>query len=98
MTDKLYQPFYRGKGKPHPLADNWQLYLNRMPVRFRNRPAIPAKQLDYLEQSDFAKDYQMGPCYEATDELAEAVNIAITLRRPLLLTGDPGCGKTSLGL
>ncbi len=34
--------------------------------------------------------------YIASPELAEAVNIALYLRRPLLLEGDPGCGKTRL--
>lgn len=34
--------------------------------------------------------------YLATSELAEAVNLAIALGRPLLLQGDPGCGKTRL--
>jgi MoxR-like ATPase len=32
--------------------------------------------------------------YRFTAELVEAVNIAIALGRPLLLQGDPGCGKT----
>jgi len=34
--------------------------------------------------------------YIAADGLAEAVDIALYLRRPLLLEGDPGCGKTRL--
>jgi len=34
--------------------------------------------------------------YVATEELAFAVNMALHLRRPLLLEGDPGCGKTKL--
>ncbi len=34
--------------------------------------------------------------YIAAPDLAEAVNIALYLRRPLLLEGDPGCGKTRL--
>ncbi len=34
--------------------------------------------------------------YLFDDGVVEAVNIAITLRRPLLLQGDPGCGKTQL--
>jgi len=31
-----------------------------------------------------------------TDELIEMVNAALFLRRPLLVTGKPGCGKSSL--
>src|SRR5436190_1117359 len=34
--------------------------------------------------------------YRADTDLARAVNIAIVLRRPLLVKGPPGCGKTRL--
>ena len=34
--------------------------------------------------------------YLPSPELIEAVNLAIFLRRPLLLRGEPGCGKTRL--
>ena len=34
--------------------------------------------------------------YIAQPALVEAVNIAITVRQPLLITGEPGCGKTQL--
>lgn len=34
--------------------------------------------------------------YLPGDELKEAVNVAIALERPLLLEGEPGCGKTRL--
>lgn len=34
--------------------------------------------------------------YVAPSELIEAVNLAIFLRRPLLLEGEAGCGKTRL--
>lgn len=34
--------------------------------------------------------------YLADESLVEAVNLAIALGRPLLLQGDPGCGKTCL--
>ncbi|MDC0833805.1 MoxR family ATPase [Geitlerinema sp. CS-897] len=33
---------------------------------------------------------------EASEGLIEAVNLAIKLKRPLLLEGEPGCGKTKL--
>jgi len=39
-----------------------------------------------------------GPAnYIAGDELIEAINTAIFLGQPLLLTGEPGCGKTEVG-
>ena len=34
--------------------------------------------------------------YEATPDLVNAVNVALTLGRPLLLTGEPGTGKSEL--
>lgn len=34
--------------------------------------------------------------YEADPELARAVNIALALQKPLLVTGEPGTGKTEL--
>jgi MoxR-like ATPase len=34
--------------------------------------------------------------YIPGDDLKEAVNLAIALKRPLLLEGEPGCGKTRL--
>lgn len=36
------------------------------------------------------------PFYVASPEVAETVNLAIHLRRPLLVEGEPGCGKTRL--
>ncbi len=37
-----------------------------------------------------------GETYQATDQEVEMVNAALYLRRPLLLTGKPGTGKSSL--
>jgi len=34
--------------------------------------------------------------YQLSDELKNAVNVALTLGQPLLLTGEPGTGKTQL--
>lgn len=42
------------------------------------------------------KQGQMIYPYLPSKELVEAVNLAITLQRPLLLQGEPGCGKTKL--
>jgi MoxR-like ATPase len=36
------------------------------------------------------------PFYETTDEVAEVVNLAIALQKPLLVEGEAGCGKTQL--
>lgn len=34
--------------------------------------------------------------YEADEELTDAVNVALLMNKPLLLTGEPGTGKTQL--
>lgn len=34
--------------------------------------------------------------YIATEDLVRAINLAIDLNRPLLIEGDPGCGKTQV--
>lgn len=35
--------------------------------------------------------------YLPPPDLVDAVNVALLLGQPLLLTGEPGCGKTQLG-
>ena len=39
---------------------------------------------------------QRGAAYQATPEIVQMVNAALHLRRPLLVTGAPGTGKSSL--
>ena len=38
------------------------------------------------------------PNYIASSELSDAVNVSVALRRPLLIKGEPGTGKTLLAL
>jgi MoxR-like ATPase len=40
---------------------------------------------------------QLAESYRISDELLHAVQVALLLRQPLLLTGDPGVGKTRFG-
>ena len=40
--------------------------------------------------------FESTPSYIATEDLKVAVNAAVTLRRPLLVKGEPGTGKTVL--
>lgn len=49
-----------------------------------------------LEGSEPDGDGRIYYPYFPTLELQEAVNLAIALKRPLLLEGEPGCGKTRL--
>ena len=40
--------------------------------------------------------YSGTPSYIASDDLQQAVNVALALGRPLLIRGEPGTGKTLL--
>src|SRR5262245_3779130 len=42
------------------------------------------------------RDQRRGTVFQATPEEVELVNAALYLRRPLLITGTPGSGKSSL--
>ena len=58
-----------------------------------------AEVLRYTGKKISAPDPQTGqkiPPYIPDDALVEVVNWAIQLQRPLLLKGEPGCGKTQL--
>ncbi len=54
-------------------------------------PAAPVR----LDPGD-ADAARRDPPYVLSDELATAINVALTLDQPLLVTGEPGCGKTTL--
>ena len=41
-------------------------------------------------------DQREGLYYQYSKELIQAVNVALATTRPLLLCGDPGCGKSSM--
>jgi MoxR-like ATPase len=47
--------------------------------------------------TDSGIDEVLGRNYEADENLEAAVNVALVLDRPLLVSGAPGCGKTQLG-
>jgi len=51
-----------------------------------NAPLDPAKHLQTIDRE----------VYQPDESLIQAVNLAIALGRPLLLQGEPGCGKTRL--
>ncbi len=64
---------------------------------------INEDHLKYTGQSQPKKPgeiYQGKPIYPylPSKELINAVNLAIYLKRPLLLRGEPGCGKTKLAI
>jgi MoxR-like ATPase len=58
-------------------------------------PPMPAKQHDRGKVFRLPRSDQES-LTDAAENVRFAVNAAIHLRRPLLVTGTPGCGKTSL--
>jgi MoxR-like ATPase len=75
---------YRGSGEPH---DDIVKLPPPPPWRKSKGPAI--------ERSLSSGD-GLPPRFEASDEVVQMVNTALYLRRPLLVTGKPGSGKSSL--
>lgn len=74
---------FQGDGTPDPLA------IARLPEppkwrRFRD------------DQNGNTKKQWRGQTFQTPPEAVELVNAALYLRRPLLVTGKPGTGKTSL--
>jgi MoxR-like ATPase len=53
--------------------------------------------IDQLANAGRARTYEIDPVsYVANPALVDAVNVALLLDQPLLLTGEPGTGKTQL--
>jgi len=71
-------------------------------LRFDRNAKLPASRsieaaaLDAVPAKRPAKVEVQRETYLASPALEEVVNLAIALGRPLLLQGDPGCGKTRL--
>ncbi|MEU1241719.1 MoxR family ATPase [Micromonospora parva] len=79
---------YLGTGRPHngverlPEPPQWR--------RFGGGPLITSALPEDRQGAERARGYQI------TDEAIEMVNAALYLRRPLLVTGKPGTGKSTL--
>lgn len=83
MSDYLA---YRGTGEPDPEA------------AARPLPDVPPWRESLRARGESADDSRRGRGlrYQVEPEDAERVNAALYLRRPLLVTGEPGTGKSSL--
>ncbi|AYR24509.1 AAA family ATPase [Herbaspirillum rubrisubalbicans] len=72
---------------------NWKIYDPLSPPvgqRISLPPAPPWRQPGQKREAVLARTFKADP------EVVDAVNTALYLRRPLLLTGRPGTGKSSL--
>jgi MoxR-like ATPase len=82
---------YNGDGQPH----DWELPPAPPWRQFNGAPVVSP-----LYDPDWAAQYpnilERARTYRAQDQEVELVNVAIMLRRPLLITGRPGTGKSTL--
>lgn len=85
---------YRGTGEPHDGIDRLPA-----PPRWRTFDGRPLVQPDLGEDGALGRrlgELERARTYRANPDVLEMVNAAIHLRRPLLVTGKPGTGKSTL--
>lgn len=82
MSDETLKPF-------HPV------FTGNAEERIKPEDALGLPPAPTWRRADRRK-MERGATFQATSEEIEMVNAALYLRRPLLVTGKPGTGKTSL--
>jgi MoxR-like ATPase len=70
-------------------------FLHKYRLASANSRAYPGLNLPFTSK-EMSMRFKGTQSYVATDDLKVAVNAAATLRRPLLVKGEPGTGKTVL--
>ncbi|POX57110.1 AAA family ATPase [Streptomyces sp. Ru71] len=89
---------YRGSGVPHdgirrlPKAPPWRAFRHDGD----RRPIAPPRAPDDEAVRRHLGEGGRGAAYQAGEREIHLVNLALHLRRPLLLTGKPGTGKSTL--
>ncbi|MGW2477059.1 AAA family ATPase [Streptomyces sp. NPDC001665] len=84
---------YRGAGDPHDGIDRLP---DPPPWRDFGDERDEVTPFDREVPSQGRRRLPSAAAYQADDSIVEAVNTALYLRRPLLVTGDPGVGKSTL--
>jgi len=91
--------------EPADATEDWRVYrgsgqryddIDRLPPppRWRRFGDVPVITPTFERSDPTAADRAAG--YQITDDAIEMVNAALYLRRPLLVTGKPGTGKSTL--
>jgi MoxR-like ATPase len=82
---------FNGDGQPH----DWELPPEPPWRTFSGGPVVPSpQQEDWADR--YPNDLERARTYQAQGREVELINVAIMLRRPLLITGRPGTGKSTL--
>ena len=90
MTDEITSDKTAAKPMPfHPI------FKGTGEERFDPKEPLPLPSAPTWRRADRRKQ-ERGATFQARSEEIELVNAALYLRRPLLVTGKPGTGKTSL--
>jgi MoxR-like ATPase len=84
---------FEGSGKPH---DGMKAFIvNSPPPSWRRFSGVAGDQGQLVVDPDLAQRFRKAKFQAIPKEIA-VVNAALYLRRPLLITGKPGTGKTTL--
>ena len=77
---------------------DWKIYKNDRTIYSEWQLPPPPSWRTFIQQHSGAESEQThrGELFYAEEEEVNMVNAALYLRRPLLVTGNPGTGKTSL--
>lgn len=92
MTDEDWKIF-TGSGQPHDGIDRLP---DPPPWRPFGAPVPQERKWPRNADDDHQYSTERGRTFQADPPVVEAVNAALYLRRPLLITGKPGSGKSSL--
>ncbi|MCD2441866.1 MoxR family ATPase [Agromyces sp. SYSU K20354] len=76
--------------------NDWRIYRGDRKVREIELPEPPPWRVFSDDGSSNSSSNHAGATFQASREVVDAVNAALMLRRPLLVTGIPGSGKSSL--
>ena len=69
--------------------------MSQLPTDLKNRTRKPSGSVQLPLSRKL--DLRDASGYQPDDDLVDAIKVALLLRKPLLVTGEPGTGKTDLG-